>query len=100
VYIIVDALEQCSEEIRHILVDMLTGMGPTVNLMLTSRPHIDPRVFLSDFEVVVISAPNEDLRKYLVSQIEASSRLWKRLHASPELQEEIQTKVVSSANGM
>ncbi|KAJ7832561.1 hypothetical protein B0H14DRAFT_2304714, partial [Mycena olivaceomarginata] len=37
VYILVDAVDECPEDQRQILLEHLAGLGPTINLMITSR---------------------------------------------------------------
>jgi Cdc6-like AAA superfamily ATPase len=42
VYIVVDAVDEYPETQRQMLMEYLAELGPTVNLMITSRPHITP----------------------------------------------------------
>ncbi|KAJ6563653.1 ankyrin repeat-containing domain protein [Mycena vulgaris] len=102
VFIIVDALDEYPEEKRDILLRRLSSLGPTVNLMLTSRPHvqIDHVVGDADIETLNIRAAEDDIRQYLEAQIVKSSRLSKHIKNSPGLREEIERRIVGRSEGM
>jgi hypothetical protein len=73
VYIIVDAMDEYPEAQRRILLEYLVVMGPTVNLMITSRPHITPDACLPNISSLEIRANEDDIRRYVEGQIEKSS---------------------------
>ncbi|KAJ7117179.1 hypothetical protein C8R44DRAFT_926117 [Mycena epipterygia] len=101
VYIVVDALDEYPEHQRLILLKRLAMMGPTVNLLLTSRPHItfnDPVMNVD--AIVEIYAKQVDIQKYVDAQIQISPRLSKHVRTRPELREEIQTQIACSMDGM
>ncbi|KAF8182771.1 ankyrin repeat-containing domain protein [Mycena galopus ATCC 62051] len=100
VYIIVDAIDEYPEYSRHVLMDALIALGPTVNLMVTSRPHIDLNLSVPDLESMEIRANDDDIKKYVDEQIRRSSRLVKHLKTRPELLQEIHSKILSSVDGM
>ncbi|KAJ7364164.1 ankyrin repeat-containing domain protein [Mycena albidolilacea] len=99
VFIVVDALDEYPEDERMILLKRLTTMGSTVNVMLTSRPHITlPSLrYTTNLE---IRAPDEDIRKYVDQRIQAHSRLSLHVQTSPELREQIITTILKSVDGM
>ncbi|KAF7352200.1 ANK-REP-REGION domain-containing protein [Mycena venus] len=103
VYIIVDALDEYPEDRRNILLKYLSpamlGMT-TVNLMLTSRPHVTLEPFFPNFQVLEIRATEEDIGRYVDQQILQSSRLSKHLRTRPELQDEIRAKIIENVEGM
>jgi chromatin segregation and condensation protein Rec8/ScpA/Scc1 (kleisin family) len=100
VYIIVDAIDEYPEARRQILVEYLMKMGSTVNLMITSRPHIHPHSALPNLEAVEIRANEEDLRRYVEGQIQKSSWLLKHIQTRTDLREEILSTITSTVDGM
>ncbi|KAJ7218758.1 ankyrin repeat-containing domain protein [Mycena rebaudengoi] len=99
VFIVVDALDEYSEDHRRILLDTLTTIG-TVTLLLTSRPNIAPVAFFPTAPVVEIRAREEDIRRYIDVHIQTSARLSKHIRARPELRAEIESKIISNVDGM
>ncbi|KAJ6536872.1 hypothetical protein B0H19DRAFT_1003807, partial [Mycena capillaripes] len=100
VYIIVDAIDEYLETQRRVLLDYLAKMGPTVNLMITSRPHITPDASLPNLSSLEIRATEHDVRRYVDEQIRISSRLSKHVETRPDLREEIHLKVTTNVDGM
>jgi hypothetical protein len=102
VFILVDALDEYPERERNILLRRLAALGATVNLMLTSRPHvkIDDVIPDSDVEALEVRATDEDVRLYVDAQISLSPRLLKFASCRPGLREEIQTEIVRRSDGM
>ncbi|KAJ6586047.1 ankyrin repeat-containing domain protein [Mycena capillaripes] len=100
VYLVVDAVDEYPEEKRQILLDNLSNLGPNINLMLTSRPHINMSATFVDTQILEIRAVAEDIRKYVDAQIDHSPRLKKHVATCPELHEEIETLSVNRSKGM
>ncbi|KAJ7706722.1 ankyrin repeat-containing domain protein [Mycena rosella] len=102
VFIVVDALDEYPEELRDILLPRLSNLGPTVNLMFTSRPHIriDNVVTNTIVETLEIRATEDDIRRHIAAQIRKSSRLSKHVKNCPGLGEEIETVIVRRSDGM
>jgi Cdc6-like AAA superfamily ATPase len=100
VYIVVDAVDEYPENSRHVLLDCLAAMGPNVNLMITSRPHITPAVSLQQLQTLEIHADIEDIHRYVDAHIQQSSRLSKHVQTQPDLHDEICSKISSSVDGM
>jgi hypothetical protein len=102
VFIVVDALDEYPEELRHILLHRLSGLGPAVSLLLTSRPHIkiDNDISKSIIETLEIRATEEDIRRHIAAQIGKSSRLSRHVKNCPRLREEIETMIVRRSDGM
>ncbi|KAJ7328855.1 ankyrin repeat-containing domain protein [Mycena albidolilacea] len=100
VYIIVDAIDEYLEAQRRVLLDYLAKMGPTVNLMITSRPHITPDVSLPNLSTLEIRATEHDVRRYVNEQIRISSRLSKHVQTRADLREEIHSKITANVDGM
>jgi hypothetical protein len=100
VYIIVDAIDEYPEAIRQILVEYLMKMGSTVNLMITSRPHIHPHSALPNLEALEIRANEEDIRRYVEGQIQKSSWLSKHIQTRTDLRDEILSTITHAVDGM
>ncbi|KAJ7430746.1 ankyrin repeat-containing domain protein [Mycena latifolia] len=97
VYIIVDALDEYPEDRRGILLESLTKF-PTVNLLLTSRPHIS--IPFPDAQVLEIRATDDDIQCFVKKQLQRSVRLSKHIATRPEFQDEIESKLVHNVEGM
>ncbi|KAJ7453123.1 ankyrin repeat-containing domain protein [Mycena latifolia] len=102
IFIVVDAIDEYPEELRNILLTHLSALGPTVNLMLTSRPHIKIEHILvnSALETLEIRATADDIRRYIAGQILKSPRLSKHVKNCPALREEIEATIVRRSDGM
>ncbi|KAJ7117088.1 hypothetical protein C8R44DRAFT_674381 [Mycena epipterygia] len=99
VYFIIDAVDEYPEEQRIVLLKSLGEIG--VNVMLTSRPHIDPdSAGLPDLQLVEIHATENDMQQYIATQISKSTRLSKHIQTRPELSDEIRSKILNNVNGM
>ncbi|KAJ7895436.1 hypothetical protein B0H13DRAFT_2665097 [Mycena leptocephala] len=75
VFLIVDALDEYPDGKRRILLGKLADLGPTINLMVTARTHVDVPSVLGNPERLEIQATAEDIRRYVNSQISKSPRL-------------------------
>jgi hypothetical protein len=100
VYIIVDAIDEYPEAQRQILLEYLVMMGSTVNLMVTSRPHIRPDGSLPNIEALQICANEDDIRRYVEGQIQKSSWLSGHVQTRADLREEILSTITSTVDGM
>jgi hypothetical protein len=102
VFIIVDALDEYPEDLRDIVLRRLSALGPTVNLMLTSRPHIKIDHDISDsiIKTLEIRATEDDIRRHIAAQIKKSRRLSGHVKNSPGLREEIERITVLRSDGM
>ncbi|KAJ7028112.1 ankyrin repeat domain-containing protein [Mycena alexandri] len=100
VYIVVDAVDEYPETQRQILFEYLAEMGPTVNLMITSRPHITPDSALPNPATVEIRANEDDVGRYVDAQIRRSPRLSKHVQSRINLREEIHSAITSTVDGM
>jgi hypothetical protein len=97
VYIVVDAVDEYPENQRHLLFEHLTEIRSTVNLMITSRPHITP---IADSEVLQIRADDRDIQSYVDAYIKRSLHLSNHVKIDPELKEKIRTKIRNTVDGM
>ncbi|KAJ7336844.1 hypothetical protein DFH08DRAFT_749106, partial [Mycena albidolilacea] len=100
VYIIVDAVDEYPETKRNTLLAYLGLMGPKVNLMIMSRPHITPDSSLPNLHTLEIQANNDDIWKYVDERIKSSQSLLKYLQEEPDLEREIHSNITHSVDGM
>ncbi|KAJ7435625.1 ankyrin repeat-containing domain protein [Mycena latifolia] len=100
VYLVIDALDEYPENYRHLFLKYLGTLDPKVNIMMTSRPHINLDPQFPNMRTIEIHATEEDIHKYLDTQIQKSVRLSKHIHTRPELCNEIQAKIGENAKGM
>ncbi|XXH04213.1 hypothetical protein Hte_010627 [Hypoxylon texense] len=101
VYIVIDALDECSDENeRNLFIDSLHSLQPLVNVLITSRStHFDNGEFNS-VRSVRFTPSTEDMSSYIRSRIRESKKLTSYIERRRELEEEIQRIVIERANGM
>ncbi|KAJ6574285.1 hypothetical protein B0H19DRAFT_1341409, partial [Mycena capillaripes] len=99
-YIVIDAVDEYLETERQILLEYIALLGSTVNLMITSRPHIAPDSTLPNPDILEIRANEEDIGRYVDAQISMSLRLKRHVQNCADLQEEIHSKITSTVDGM
>ncbi|KAJ6546724.1 ankyrin repeat-containing domain protein [Mycena vulgaris] len=101
VYLIIDALDEYPEPQRNILLEYLSTMiGPTINLMLTSRPHIALQPSFPKLDILEIRAAEDDICRYIEMRVLKSPRLSKHVRTRPELHGEIRSKILTNVEGM
>ncbi|KAF8208286.1 ankyrin repeat-containing domain protein [Mycena galopus ATCC 62051] len=102
-FFVIDGLDECATDggnALSILFARLRSLGPNVNLMLTSRPHIDvPAAFPSCLRLEV-RATEHDLQQYIRGRILLSPWLAKHVNVKPDLRQEIEREIISRADGM
>jgi hypothetical protein len=107
-FIVIDALDECGldehnsyEEILRLLRTLQGWEGPVSHGLVTSREilsikkGIEP--LLGHNICITSTVVDTDIRKFIVSKLQKDSELRKW---SPDIQEEIQSALVSGANGM
>ncbi|KAJ6530005.1 ankyrin repeat-containing domain protein [Mycena vulgaris] len=103
VYFVVDALDEYPEAQRANLLRYLrsTTKNGSVNIMITSRPHIGPdSTIFPRLQSLELRATEEDMRHYINIQISTSNKLSKHVSARPELHNEIESKILDNVHGM
>ncbi|MCJ1251149.1 Ankyrin-2 [Trapelia coarctata] len=102
-YIVVDALDECPDEHRHAVLDILGSLrasAANVTLIYTSREEVDIAQALSDFKHVRIAANVSDLELYAASEIELRIRSGRLRIKHTEIKDEIIDKLSHGADGM
>ncbi|KAJ6602566.1 hypothetical protein DFH09DRAFT_1354883 [Mycena vulgaris] len=100
VYVVVDALDEYPEEQRNTLLNHLAMLGPTVNIMFTSRPHFNIYTIFSTTSTLEIRATEHDIRCYVNAQTSKSLQLSSHIKSRPSLGDEIETQIVGRSDGM
>ncbi|KAJ7735413.1 ankyrin repeat-containing domain protein [Mycena maculata] len=100
-YFIIDALDEYPENQRNGFLKQLSILqGPTTSFLITSRPHITLDAFFPDSKELEIHATEDDICQYVDKQIESSPRLSKHVDSKPELRDEIESRLISSVQGI
>ena len=99
-YIIIDALDEVSEnaDIRTILLRELQTCP--VNLLVTSRHDPTIKKLFSETQLLEICATDEDIRSYISARIGQEELLNRQIRSFPPLENNILTRIVASAKGM
>jgi Cdc6-like AAA superfamily ATPase len=112
VWIVLDALDECNtrkggptEGLLSWMSDILVSEQSNVHLLITSRPEQDIKSGVSKFahndNVVPIQNDliTDDIRAYVRARVKEGNRL-KRWRARPDVQVEIEARLMEKANGM
>ena len=111
VWIVLDALDECSTRRGHATEGLLSWIKDLVNslsnvhILMTSRQEHDIeeglRAILDEDELVSIQSDliNEDINAYILNRVKKSEAL-KRWRKHEDIQEEIETALMKKANGM
>ncbi|KAJ7476790.1 hypothetical protein FB451DRAFT_1366381 [Mycena latifolia] len=100
VFIVIDAVDEYPDHHRHLFLKYLVNLLPQTSILMTSRPHINLEAQFPNVKTIEIRATEQDLQKYLDTQIQDSVRLSKHIQTRPKLRDEILSKIVENAKGM
>jgi hypothetical protein len=100
VFFIVDALDECPEEVRWGLVEKLQSFQPKVRLMITSRYLDSIAEELADFARFEIKANKADIELFIDYQIRKNRNLRRIVEKSPTLRRDMKIAVVKTAENM
>ena len=99
-YLIVDALDECSEDVRDLLLSFFETLPSNTRLMVTTR-YIDEIMYgFRTSPIIEIRASVTDLKKYVASRIRRNRRLSGYVRSNGPLKQDIYDKVASKAEGM
>jgi hypothetical protein len=112
VWVVLDALDECrtrkgppTEGLLLWIRDLLNSEQRNVHLLVTSRPEQDIKLELSDLahneDIVPIQSDliSDDIRGYIRTRVREGDDL-KRWRSHPDVQDEIETRLMQKANGM
>jgi GTPase SAR1 family protein len=102
VYVVVDALDEYGEtdDDRHALVASLIDLKPQIQLLVTSRIPPSRDLPVTEEQIMAISGSDNDIRGYLVAQIQRRGRLARLLNTDDAFTERLVHEVTQSAKGM
>jgi len=102
VFVIVDALDECSDQhgSRSMLLRELRRLLPKASIMVSSRPLDDIRSQFSDCHHLKIEASDGDVEQYIQHRITREGRLSRHVARDPGLEATIIRKVSSRTKHM
>jgi len=101
VYLVIDALDECTEDIRWCFASQLSVQPSNLHLLITSRPHItDVYKIFGDTSQLEIRPTQEDITIYLDGCIEQETRLKRNVQKDPTLKRTIIDVILSKVDGM
>lgn len=102
VFIVIDALDECSENdgTRDSFMTEIRSLQPFVYLLVTSRHMTSIENELGKGVCMEIRASDYDVGQYLEGRIQKEGRLSRLLRADRDLQEIITKSIVDNAKGM
>jgi hypothetical protein len=112
VWLVLDALDECStrrgastEGLLSWIKEVLNSEQRNVHLLVTSRPEQDIKVGIMEFahndDIVPIQSSliTDDISAYVRTRVREDNGL-KRWRSQPEVQNEIETRLMEKADGM
>jgi len=102
VFIVIDALDECPKHngFRDVLLSELGSLSRHVNLLVTSRSHINIDFDIEGAARLEIQASEADLRKYLWTRITRANRPVRFVRPDDELKAKIVETLLGNAQGM
>ena len=100
VFVVIDALDECSDEIRWELMESLRELKPQIHLLVTSRFLDSIEEELHDFQRFEIKANKADLELFIDHHIRKNRNLQRIVQKSPIMSEDIKIAVVKTAEDM
>ena len=98
VFCIIDALDECNEDLRLELVKKLENLEPKLRVLITSRDMIAEE--LEHYQRLEIKAKKADIELFIEHQICTNKNLRKIIDKSPSLSYDIKRGVVDRAENM
>lgn len=100
VFCIIDALDECNEDLRWELVDRLEALGRKFRILITSRYLDSIAEELEVFKRFEIRANRADIELFIDYQIRRNRNLRKIVEKSPSLRDDIKKGVFNAAENM
>ena len=99
-FVVVDALDECTDEIREQLVNELTSLKSSISLLVTSRPILSIENMFRDATIIPIVPNKNDLEIYIDRRLETETKLHKIVKTDLLLQQEIKSTLIAKNQGM
>ncbi|KAJ7589687.1 hypothetical protein C8J56DRAFT_939310, partial [Mycena floridula] len=103
VYVVVDALDECTDDSRDKLVSAFHSLMECqhLKLLVTSRRHISPQTLeFTEHSSINISAQNQDIESYIIQMIKEPGRFNRLVNSDDTLKTDIIAGVTKKASGM
>ncbi len=100
VFCIIDALDECNEDLRWELVERLENLGPKLRVLITSRYLDSIAEELEVYQRFEIRANKADIELFIEHQIRRNRNLRKIVDKSPSLRDDIKRGVFNTAENM
>lgn len=100
VFCIIDALDECNEDLRWALVEKLEMLGPKLHVLITSRFLDSIAEELETYQRFEIRANKADIELFIDYQIRRNRNLRKIVEKSPSLRGDIKQGVFNTAEKM
>ncbi len=100
VFCIIDALDECNEDLRWELVEKLEDLGSKLRVLITSRYLDSIAEELQDYQRFEIRANKADIELFIEHQIRRNRNLRKIVEKSPSLRIDIKQGVFNTAENM
>lgn len=99
-FIVIDALDECSETSRSALGSNLQSILPDAQFIYTSRRLNDIEQMFEGHPRLEIRASDSDVRRYISDRIKHEARLVRHIEADSNLKEAISDVIVRKSDGM
>jgi hypothetical protein len=102
VFVVVDALDECSEDngFRARLFKELGELKGAIKLMVTSRPHVNVESELGGVRLLEVLASTDDVQRYLDERVSGTPRLAHIVGNDVVLQKTIVDTIIEKIQGM
>lgn len=100
IYIVVDAIDECSEQVRNVVIPGLKALPDNVSILITTRPINEITRSFPLGPKLEIRANDLDLTKYIRSRIASNPRLAHHVQGQSTLEQDICTQIKAKADGM
>lgn len=97
-FIVVDALDECSEQGRNPFISELEKLR--ANVFITTRPIPDILDRFQKASQIDVRTNEKDVEKYLASEIQAHTRLVRLTKGDPDLAKDIVNHITQKSSGM
>ena len=98
--IVIDALDECHEDSRSVLIDEMNGLSKEVSLLITSRHAFNTVPGIRTDITIRLKATDADIKSYLEERVGKSRILRTQITKDPNLQGYLISSLVSKAKGM
>ncbi|KAM5357250.1 hypothetical protein ACJZ2D_016458 [Fusarium nematophilum] len=99
-YILIDALDECSEDNREAFISLAEQVKSSVHLLITSRSNLDLTTSFQNLSRINVFAHSSDVEVYLNSKMSASKRMSSFIARDPTLRDDVIHKLLEKTDGM